>query len=95
MRMERNGLLGRLQGLLTELIRALSRNDVEAIERATEALQQFVDENTHLLTQIACPSDLTLLCRLLEAAQCLVWTRLLTLATQSDLPTRSLVAGQV
>lgn len=87
--------MGRLQGLLTELIRALSRNDVEAIERATEALQQFVDENTHLLTQIACPSDLTLLCRLLEAAQCLVWTRLLTLATQSDLPTRSLVAGQV
>lgn len=93
--MDGNGLLGRLQGLLTDLIGALSRNDVEAIERATEALRQFVDESGHLLTQITCPTELALLCRLMEAAQCLVWTRLLTLATQRGLPNRSLVAGQV
>jgi hypothetical protein len=81
--MERNGPLGRLQGLLTDLIGALCRDDVTAIEEATLALQRFL-ESEEWKGESVNPEALALVCRLLEAAQCLVWTRLLSLAAQGN-----------
>ncbi len=84
----------RLQRALSELVIALCHNDVAAIEAATAQLQI-------LLAKVALPSQGTdyeswlRIRSLLEAAQCLVWARLLSLVQKGAETNNFLVRERV
>lgn len=84
----------RLQRALSELVIALCRNDAAMIEAATAQLQSLLAEVT-LPSQGADDESWLRMRSLLEAAQCLVWARLLLSAQQGAEVNNFLVGERV
>ncbi|GBD00117.1 hypothetical protein HRbin17_02653 [bacterium HR17] len=86
-------MLQRLQALLADLIAALCHNDPDAIEQAASNLHRFVEAGQAQLLTVTDGEAIVTLQPLLEAAQCLVWARLLYLVSAGS-PTQSALVGE-
>lgn len=91
----RNGTAERLCSALAELVAALCRDDVLAIENALLKLQQLIELNVEELRRDLDNETLREVKNLMEAAQCLVWIRLLSVAEGGRMASNALVHEKV
>lgn len=91
----RNGTAEQLCSALAELVAALCRDDVRAIENASLKLQRLLELEADELRQGLDFETLREVRNLMEAAQCLVWVRLLSIAEASKSTATTLVHEKV
>jgi hypothetical protein len=91
----RDGTAERLCRELANLVSALCRDDVQAIETASLQLQRLLELEGGQLRQSLDSETLREVRNLMEAAQCLVWVRLLSVAESGNVATNALVREKV
>jgi hypothetical protein len=91
----RDGTAERLCRALANLVSALCREDVQAIETASLQIQRLLELEGGKLRQSLDSETLREVRNLMEAAQCLVWVRLLSVAESGNVATNALVREKV
>lgn len=89
-----DGTADRLARALADLVLALCRDDVRAIEGASSQLQRLLELEGEQIYQTLDTETLREVKNLIEAAQCLVWIRLLSVAESGAIATNALVQGK-
>ncbi len=74
----RDGTAERLCRALADLVAALCRNNLEAVEATTLHLQRLMETEGEQIRHALDPETLREVRNLMEAAQCLIWIRLLS-----------------
>ncbi|MER3500568.1 MAG: hypothetical protein C4295_03660 [Candidatus Fervidibacterota bacterium] len=90
-----DGTAERLCRALAELVAALCRDDVRAIEMASSQLQRLLETEGPKLRCALDSETLREVRNLMEAAQCLVWVRLLSVAEAGLAQPNALVRERV
>lgn len=91
----RNGTAERLCRALADLVAALCKDDVRAIETSSTKLQQLLESEGEQIRSALDYETLREVQNLMEAAQCLVWVRLLSVAEHGTAVTNALVQENV
>ncbi len=91
----RDGTAERLCEALAELVEALCRDDVRAIENASFKLQRLLELDCDELRRNLDFETLREVRNLMEAAQCLVWVRLLSVSEAGKMTPNALVQEKV
>ncbi len=82
----RDGTAERFCRVLAELVAALCQDNVAAIETASLRLQRLLEVEGHQLRHSVDMDTLREARQLMEAAQCLVWIRLLSVVEKGATP---------
>lgn len=90
-----NGTAERLCRALVDLVAALCKDDVRAIETTSTRLQQLLESEGEKIRDSLDTETLREIRNLMEAAQCLVWVRLLSVAESGSVVTNALVQEKV
>jgi len=91
----RNGTAERLCRALADLVAALCRDDVRAIEATSTRLQKLLESEGEQIREALDAETLREVRNLMEAAQCLVWVRLLSVAETGAVTATTLVQEKV
>lgn len=91
----RNGTAERLCRALADLVAALCKDDVRAIEVTSNRLQRLLELEGEQLRNSLDAETLREVRNLMEAAQCLVWVRLLSVTESGAVVTNALVQEKV
>lgn len=91
----RNGTAERLCRALADLVAALCKDDVRAIEKSSTKLQQLLESEGEQIRNALDFETLREVQNLMEAAQCLVWVRLLSVSESGIAVTNALVQEKV
>ncbi|MCS7263608.1 MAG: hypothetical protein NZ805_02105 [Armatimonadetes bacterium] len=91
----KEGTAERLCAALAELVTALCREDVRAIENASFKLQKLLELEADELNRSLDHETLREVRNLMEAAQCLVWVKLLSAAEAGKLTINALIHEKV
>ncbi|MFN4180032.1 MAG: hypothetical protein ACK4I8_06940 [Armatimonadota bacterium] len=91
----RNGTAERLCRALADLVAALCKDDVRAIETSSTKLQQLLESEGDQIRNALDFETLREVQNLMEAAQCLVWVRLLSVSESGIAVTNALVQEKV
>ncbi len=91
----RNGTAERLCRALADLVAALCKDDVRAIETSSTKLQQLLESEGEQIRNALDFETLREVQNLMEAAQCLVWVRLLSVSESGIAVTNALVQEKV
>lgn len=91
----RDGTAEELCRALMNLVSALCRDDLKAIENASQKLQELLESGGEKFGQGMDKETLREIRNLIEAAQCLVWVRLLSVSESGAVTTNALVSGKV
>ena len=87
--------LEQLEEAITQLMQGLCDNDLPSIETATQRLEAILQTRPPLGDEEMDTETLNRVRALLEAVQCLVWTRLMSLCGQSVLPMNVMIQETV
>ncbi|MFN3420497.1 MAG: hypothetical protein ACK40X_02060 [Armatimonadota bacterium] len=90
-----NGTAERLCRALADLVAALCKDDVRAIEASSTKLQQLLELEGEQIRSALDFETLREVRNLMEAAQCLVWVRLLSVAESGTAVTNALIQERV
>ncbi len=90
-----NGTAERLCRALADLVAALCRDDVRAIEVTSTKLQRLLELEGEQIRNSLDAETLREIRNLMEAAQCLVWVRLLSATESGSVVTSALVQEKV
>lgn len=91
----RNRTAERLCRALADLVAALCKDDVRAIEATSTQLQRLLESEGEQIRDALDTETLREVRNLMEAAQCLVWVRLLSVAESGTVVTNALVQEKV